>query len=636
MKSGLEHQRLEIGLSREIEESLDGLVRSQFDFTTQTPPDSGDILTNQGLNYLDNSDMDFSTDAYTNSVPAGGDIADECYNFFRQRFIRITDAVLVGTSPTLLSASGAFKSAYTYPMPFFALAAGTGEKALVGTITRVDDNTATMSVNSQADITNGIVFFGEAYAETGANALKASGHSLFAAETANDSIARWDEAAGQCEMGGDGADNFDLAIPLPFNLATRGLNLFFSANVKLRTGETAPNPVVLYVGVYDTTSGNTMFLEADNFALTVNYIGTAGAKEYEMIVIGTFSNGEQVASDVVTVSGVAAVLDADNYLDWNWVNAPRILDFALYRRDTGTGDVVRVFTIYNGETRFFDKNTPGENTVVSFPSAAARREYAYAESQPFLLTAEYKRVPVFFRIPPTYLQSATTGRQILRIGIYNDPANDVRCAIFDRPMLSLTESIWSRSSRDFERIQSTTPTSTIPDGNQGGGVYCFTGNNPVIVKDRPSDEWRSIPISEAKKGMFIHNGRQGDRIVEVRENMASEVFEVELANNIYLECTASERFITNPSDRQGTRLDKLGVGDFIQTHIGGVNYQTRIVRITPKRKAQKVFTLSLEKDKIFLVGRYAPRWWRNPIMWLKRPLAGAKAHNRKQFDYEVF
>jgi len=642
VKNNLEHQQLEIGLRRTIG---DRVTVVDSDFSTQTPPDNPETLSQMGINYIDNSDKDFSTDAYENDPAVGGDEAKECFNFYRQRFIRLTDAVLTASSTTLSSASAPFKSSYTYPMPFFALGAGTDEKALVGTITRVSDTSATMSVSAVFSVTDGIVFFGDAFAQSAATALKTSGHTSYAAnEGANTSIARWDNAAGQTEIGGNGTDNFDIAAALPFNLATRGLDLFFSLNVKLRSGATADNQIVVYVGIYDTTSGNQKFLEADNFDLTVNYIGTAGATQYECVVVGTFSNGEQVISDVVTVSGAASVFDADNYLDWDWQNAPRILDFALYRRNTGTGETVRVYTIYNGETRFFDKDVEGSASVAGLPDIAARREYAYAESAPFTPTTDYRRVPILFRVPPTYAQSATTGRQILRIGIYNDAGNDVRPVVIDRVMLSLTESVWNRSARDLERIRNLAPTAGTPDGNQGIG--CFTDWNPIIIKERPNEDWRSIPIEQAKKGMFIYSGGLSDRITDVKISVSNKTYFVELSNGIEIECTASERFITSSSDRHGTRFDRLGLGSEIQSSIDGVNYQARIVKITPKthKLPIKIYTLSLQNGKIFVVGRYNPTFLRNPLQklkllyrkLLKRPtLAGAKAHNRKEFDYNA-
>lgn len=631
MKSILDHQLLEIEINRKTTEVAEKIV---FDFTSQTPPDLDQSIPQSSVNYIDNSDMDFSKDAYVNSTPVGGDAAEECYNFYRQRFIRITDGLLIAADTNLNSASAPFKSTYTYPMLFFALAAGTDEKALVGTITRVDDENATMSVASVASITNAIVFFGDAYAATSANAVKATAHSLFAAnEGTNDSITRWDKVAGQIEIGGDSEDIFDVASPLPFNLATRGTDFFFSANVKIRSGADCPNPVVLYVGVYDTTSGNEKFLEADNFDLTVVYVGTAGTNEYDLIVVGRYSNGQQVASDVVNITGVGD-LDADNYLDWDWQNAPNILDFSLYRSNVHTGEIVRVFTIYNGETRFFDHSPSGEETVLSFPTAPARREYSYAESPPFVPTTEFRRVAIFFRVPPTYGQAATTARQILRIGIYNDAGNNTRPMILDRIMFCLQpESVWNRSSRDLERIQTTTPTATIPDGHHP--TFCFAGNTPIWVKKRLIDDWKRIPISQAEKGQYIYDGLTYDRILKVKESETTKLFRVALSNGIWFECTDTERFITGPADRNGTPLNRLNRGDFIQTVIDGTNYQAKIkeIRQIDYSEPQKIFTLSLERAKIFVAGHYRSF---NPItvirQWFKPIIAGAKAHNRKVDD----
>lgn len=636
MKSNIELQNLEIGLRREIA-ALDGVSVNPNDFTTRTPPDAGEELSQMSANYLDNSDLDFSTDAYSNNPTVGGDTAEQCFNFYRHRFIRITDAVLVNGATSLTSVSAPFKSGYTYPMDFFALRAGTSEKALVGTLTRTNNTTAVLSAASQADITDGIVFFGDDWRSNAARAVKSSAHSLYAAnEGANTSIVRWDKTAGQAELGGDGTDNYTIAVPLPINLATRGLEMFFAVNVKLRSGAACDTPIRLFTGIYDTTGGNTKFLEADNFDLDVTFVGTAGTTDYECVVVGTFAGGEQVMSDVVTVTNCAAILNATDFLDWNWDTAPRVLDFALYRKTVGTTDVVRVFTIYNGETRFFDQYTDGEEAVADLPTAPARREYAYAESLSFTPTTEYRRVPIFFRVPATYDQAATTSNQILLVGAYNDAANDVRPLVIDRPILSLKESVWNRSQRDIERSAATVPTSGTPDGNQNG---CFTANNPIIIKRRPEHAPESIPISEAEKGMFIFNGAGWDRITEVKKSTATRTFYVKLSGGIEFECTASERFITSASDTKGTRFDRLTLGDVIQTSIGGITYQSRIksTKITETSHPQIIYTLSLQRDKIFLVGFYRPNILRrilNFVLGIK-PCAGAKAHNLKPGDYIV-
>ena len=79
-----------------------------------------------------------------------------------------------------------------------------GEITLVGTLTRVNDGQATLSIQSEKNIAAGEteLWFGELVTQTAAKALKATGHSLFAAnEGTNDAIARWDKTAGQMEIG---------------------------------------------------------------------------------------------------------------------------------------------------------------------------------------------------------------------------------------------------------------------------------------------------------------------------------------------------------------------------------------------------------------------------------------------------
>jgi len=617
MRLRQENQLMEIGTARKI-----AAITSADDFTVKEAPDTTDELNQLGINYLDNSDFDFSKDAYINTSPAGGDIAHECFNFFRQRFIRITDAVLTDGSTALLSASNPFDASYSYPMDFFALRAGTDEIALVGTITRVSDAEATMSVSSEADITNGIVFFGDSYAESSATSLKDETHSLFTGVEDTDlNIARWDSDAGQAELG----NGYDIACTLPINLATRGLDLFFSCNVKLR--DTVTDTVILYAGLYDTTTGFTKFLEAANFDLEVSYTGTAGAKTYECIVVGTLNSGEKIVSDIVTVTGVADTLNADNYLQWSWEDAPRILDFALYRKDTSTGITVRVFTIYNGETRFFDRDTDGEE-VTTFPEAPARREYAYAESFPFTPTAEYKRVPLRFRVPPTYDQASTTAPQILRIGCYTA---DERPLIIDRVMLSLTESVWNRSTRDLALIATQTPTAGNPDGNQGIG--CFADGTPVIVKDSPDGVMYHLAIEKVKKGQWIWNGATFDRILRLQRKPASILYSVQLSNGIYFECSPTQKFITSRADKRGTSFGKLIEGDELLTVIDGVAETARIVKKVKVNlyENEMVNTLSLERGKLFLAGYYKGKWY-NPFSWRKKH-AGVVAHNAKSTDY---
>lgn len=641
----IEQRNLEQKIGRTIDErfldiNIGGVGNQSFPFVT--PPDEDTTTLPSAVNYIDNSELDYSSDAYLNTVPSGGDDGFECYNFYRQRFIRVTDAVFVAASDVVTSASNPFLAAYSYPMYFFAIGAGTGEATLVGTLTRDNDGQATMSLDSEKNITDGELWFSDGIDLTTTNALKSTGHSAFAAnEGANDSIARWDKTVGQAEIGSDAVENWDMSIPLPLNLATPGLPFFLSVNVRLRTGATQSTPVTLFAGIFNTTTGEEQFLEGENFSLSVTVEGTPGTTEYECVVVGTFSNGSQVISDVFTISTAPDTFDASNYLYWNWENAPNILDFALYRKDTSSGITVRVFTIYNGETAFFDKNESGENTVPDLPTLANRRARAYVESLAFTPTSSWVRVLMFFSIPPTYDPSGATGRQVLRVGVLTNNLDSARPVLMDRFMLSFIESSWNRSPRDLSLIATQVPTSTNPDGNQGntGIIRCFHENTPVVVLK--NEKWQSILLKDAEKGMFISSGAGTDRIVGIKDGYSNNFFYVELENGIFFECTASERFITSRADRNGTLITTLSVGDELLSCVRGRIEKTRIkVKSSVYYdEPQKVRTLSLQSGKIFIAGEQRLSWCRKLIKLFSKTsynqITGALAHNAKSGDPDV-
>jgi hypothetical protein len=99
-------------------------------------------------------------------------------------------------------------------MDFVLLNGGASGAALSGTSTgrmtlrRHCSPTSTLLVplNVTGDLTDGVLWFGTSLAETAANALKSSGHSLYAAnEGVNGVIPRWDRDHGYAEIGSNTA-----------------------------------------------------------------------------------------------------------------------------------------------------------------------------------------------------------------------------------------------------------------------------------------------------------------------------------------------------------------------------------------------------------------------------------------------
>lgn len=586
-------------------------------------------------NEIDNSDFDFSKDAYLNRPALGGDVALECYNFFRQRFIRIDDAAVAAGSTNLTSASSPFKAAYTYPMNFVLLGAAADGKSISGTITRVSDNAVTLSTPSGIAVTSGIMWFGSALEESAAQALKAAAHSLFAAnEGASLIIPRWDNANGWVEAGSNTSDLYDLALPLPINLVRSGLRFYFRAIIARRAGSLAnPNPLRIGFGVWDATLNQQKFIEGGNLGLTVEPKGVTGATNYQYKVFGVLDSGLMIETNVVTVPNGNANLSTFNYNRLVWSQAGNILDYVIYRSSGGV--IKKIFTVSNGARSFNDYGSYDEGIVGSFPSVGTRRAIAYAESE-FVLGDEdaWQSVGGYIDIPPTYDTSQTTGKQWIRIAILG-AMTDARQVLIDRLLFSLGSGGWNRSIRDRSLIANQAPSSNPIGSNQGGvGIedYCFVENTPLVVGNKDGTEKRRIPICEADRGMYVDGGNgKMYRIRSIKVSIANAWNLVELENGIWWECTDSERFITSRADKDGTRIDELLEGDDILCKLRHRSSKSSIARKRPVKSELgiRIYTLSLSGGgKTFVVGHLPPE--------IEDEESGAIAHNRKLYPEEQY
>lgn len=570
---------------------LEAAVKSLDDNTTifnpqpTTAPDDTEIDVVIAPNEIDNSDFDFSKDGYTNSTPAGGDIASECFNFFRQRFIRITDAAITSGTSALTSASNLFKASYTYPMDFVLLGGKADGSALSGTLTRVTDGAATLSLNSETDIAGGIMWFGEALAEGASTALKASAHSLFAANEGMFAvIPRWDKTNGWVEIGSNTDDKFDIALPLPINIVRSGLKFHFRVILARRTGSAAnTNPLTFALGVWDNTAGQKRFLEAGNFDLTVTKVNPdslPASTTYKYKVIAVTNEGFQIESDTVTLTNAADVLSARHYNRLTWKNVVGIQKFHIERELAGV--VKRIFTITNGTNAYNDFGGDDGPTLPGFTTTGdGSRAIAYTEKQ-FTLgdEDEWFEVSGEVYIPSSYDMSATTGKQWIRLMIFGT-ITDVRQVLLDRVMFSLGNGGWNRSIRDRNRIASQNPDSSPTGSNQGDtGINCLAEYVPVEIF---SEKWHRVgrlPVKMTEKGQFTDSGgsrlMKPNRIVRNKRGLADTIVRVTYKNGIWFDCTPSERIITSRADKKGTMLEHLFVGDEALAKIDEIYQSTEI------------------------------------------------------------
>lgn len=596
-------------------------------------PDTTGTAVTLAPNEVDNSDFSYSTDSYKNAVPVGGDKSFESYNWFRQRFFKLNDATVPAASSALTSAAGKFLAAYSYPMNFVLLGAGASGAALSGTLTRVSDTQATLSTLAILPITNGVLWFGEQLAESPEKALKATGHSLFAAnEAATDIIPRWDTSGGWCEIGSNTADEFSLACPLPSNLARPGLSFFVSVILARRAGTPPnPNPLKLSAGVWDETASQKRFLEAANIVLKVVTVGAAGATVYNYKIIAKTDSGLRIESQIFNLTTGNAALSANNYNRLTWENVRGILDFEI-ERETG-GVYKKIFTIQNGSTSYNDTGNYDEGTLPGFTSIGVTRAIAYAEKT-FTLGGESSWFVVRLKIdvPSTYNSGATTGIQWLILGI-TGAATAARQILLDRVLMSKSDGGWDLSGRDKTLVANRVP-SVNPVGSDQGSVgitYCLTGQMPIITGDADGSNLKKTLMQDVEVGAFADDGaRSMTRLLQMSKATVSHYFEVYLSNRIRVDCTETERFITSRADITGTMLQNLCEGDEVLTKFIYLDDAGRVIRrrietariaaIVRIDEETEVYTPHLRHAKTFVAGVYLE----------DKIMCGAILHNYKQ------
>jgi hypothetical protein len=602
----IEKQRLELEISRK------GGIKPTPPIIV-LPTTAPDVeSTNQGYidNQIDNSDFSWSKDSYLNAVLVGGDVAQECYNFFRHRLIKVSDLSTTNGSPTVNSATGPFKSTYTYPMSFVAYGAGgTAGETLSGTLTRVSDTQATLSTNALSTLTGATLWFGDTLAESAATALKASSHSLFAANEGTDlNIPRWDRMHGWAEIGSLTVERWSLDAPFGQNIIRPGLPMFAVAIVKMRdTVAAMPNGARFFFGCWDATAARNRWIEGDNFDLSVGPVGTTGATTVSYKAVGTLSDGSEIESDTATITNSNATLSASNYNRLTWTNAPGILDFRLYRLKGGVYH--RIFTITNGASYIND--TGGFEEVVSgFPTTNLSRAIAYKETTSIPVpdyASGWLAIGVNFTIPSTYDVGNTTGRQWFRCGVV-DVTTDNRSVLLDRLGLSTLSGAWTISSRDRSLIQARLPDSAPPGSDQGdiGIGTCFDDLTLVRISERHGENMRWMPIGQVEKGQYVWDGtRRVNRIIGIKRAQVEVVWLVAMSNGAWCLCTESERFITSRADKEGTMVCDLAEGDtIISPSDEGVTMPT-IRLLTPQRGQFGVTQLTLQGGKrIYAIGNH--------------------------------
>ncbi|HXG82648.1 MAG TPA: hypothetical protein VNI84_01350 [Pyrinomonadaceae bacterium] len=180
---------------------------------------------------------------------------------------------------------------------------------------------------------------------------------------------------------------------------------------------------------------------------------------------------------------------------------------------------------------------------------------------------------------------------------------------------------------------------TVGEGGTGGGITtCVAAKTPVktasgqriaIEKNQPGDSWDS---AEFAPNILLKLKEGFDYVRRVRS-----------ANNCFIECTDTERFIVSRSDSEGTPLFRLRVGDAVLTEIDGRIESSRIIEISEYLGKTFVYTPTLSNNRLFIAGEirrfgFFEKLTEKALSFFRRKVAGGGflLHNSKRVDdYEV-
>lgn len=417
------------------------------------------------------------------------------------------------------------------------------------------------------------------------NALKASGHSTFAAnEDVNGEIPRWKLPEGYIEMGGV-SGSYDLLYPLPNDLVYPGLVFYIQFEAMLRSG-TLPD-IQFFAEFWDNTAGQRKIIEGGAFTITGEIFGTPGTRSVEYKVLARTDSGEEALSNTLAFANAPNTFSQNNHPRINFRGAPGYIEFEIYRKEVSGSMFVLQYIVRNSiEGTYFDVGNSPIRDVSGFPSASTTPK-AYAKTRTFRPgSSDFVRHSLTIQVPTTYDSSLTgAGMQWLRLGLTGNTATD-RQVWLRKFGLSLGEGSWSRSSYDNQVNAHSTRTATAssaPSGGSGGGVddpppfgsggHCVLMESLVSVLE--NGEIKQITLRELQKRcleetIFCYSaGVIGGRVRAVRKAYASRVLKITTSSSS-VTCTLDHPFILNQTDINGTPASKLKKGDFIWFYNGNL------------------------------------------------------------------
>ena len=458
------------------------------------------------------------------------------------------------------------------------------------------------------------VFRQQVGSNIGSSRVRASGHSLYAAnEAVNTYLPSWDRVNGRIDLGWDGGagSNYDIAIQLvqtwPHNSRKRYIRLAIATD----TDVAVPTGVKLYAGLWIIRSGGTQeWATGNGFTLTTRKHYIPGSRQLEYMVVAKTDSGSSLESAVTSITDAPASYDADNYLEITYPAAAGFIEFFVYRKDVTSGQVDLIAHDRNSSQLVaYDIGQSIRVEPSGFPTGdyADFRSYAEATLDVFPVSQQMTFHSLTLLVPAE-LDTDGISSVYLRMGLTGAVDHNRQITI-DTVWEGDTYNIWSPSPFDnYPSVRSTTfatapPTGggggTGPPGGGSGGGDCLSDLEQVETVHG----WRNI--GDVEGGERMPNGTGLSRVVSVNRAFSTQLFEVEFETGQVVRATAMHKWGRSLYDDSGVLTVALNVGDKVWGFDGKSEREIEVIRkaLVPMEVELPISSVKLfGNSKLYRVG----------------------------------
>lgn len=436
-----------------------------------------------------------------------------------------------------------------------------------------------------------------------ADALKATGHSLFAAaEGATPGLPRWDRVNGWIELGASGATQYDMALHLLNNIIGPGQKWFLRFRCAALDGAVLPAGVQAYAGIWEKRASSEGWITGGAFTLTHTIVGIPGTTSTDYRVVAKTDSGVTITSDTLNVPNAPDALSLNAYVKLRFNAGSGFIEFQIYRKIGST--YTHVFTVRNSTDLEYNDTGSSIGPVSGFPVVTGNAPQAYAETGNLLVApfgGTWTPNDLTINIPSTYnfTQTNTYG-QYLRFGLTAPTGVDRHIGI-DRIYFSTTYNEWSPDSATYPSPPSISPTS----GNQGGGDGVYepppsgSGGSSCVLYDVPvltlnGGRLRFRQFQSVKVGAQVKGEHRAPYIaLSKRTGAVAEFYVIKTANGITLKCSADHPLITDVRTKQRVQAKQVTVGTELACWVKGRKGKTKAVAVSLIPQTVDVGTFTL-------------------------------------------